>query len=111
EIPGGCTHSDWTRTDCLFQYVRRAQHKIAFGLVGQYRVEFMDPSVNSDLVTVGGDAALLVRIEQGRDCRDIEACPDVILLQQREDARNAYPAAELSPAQSADGFTAIAQLV
>ena len=79
-------------------------------LLGQDRVALVDPAVDADLVAIGGDAALLVGMEHGRDGRHVEGRGDRVFLQQRQDARDAGAVAVLALAQAADRLAAFAQL-
>ena len=95
----------------LLERVRRAQHEIALRVVGQHRVELVDPAVDADLVPFGHHAALLVGVDEGRDGGHVEGGLDAVLLEDLEDARHAHAVAVLSPAKPPDRLAAVPQLV
>ena len=110
EVPGRRADADRTLARDLLQHVGRAHLQVALRGLGQDRVALVDPAVDADLVAVGGDAALLVGMQHGRDRRHVEGRGDGVLLQQRQDARDAGAVAVLALAQAADRFAAFAQL-
>ena len=110
EIPGRRADADRAPAGDLLQHVGRAHLQVALRRLGQDRVALVDPAMDADLVALGHHAALLVGIEHGRDGRHVERRRDVVLLQQRQDARDAGAVAVLALAQAADRFAAFAQL-
>ena len=110
EIPGRRADADRTLARDLLQHVGRAHLQVALGGLGQDRIALVDPAVDADLVALGRDAALLVGMEHGRDRRHVEGRGHGVLLQQRQDARDAGAVAVLALAQAADRFAAFAQL-
>ena len=70
----------------------------------------MDPAVDADLVALGDDAALLVRVDQRGDRRHVERRLDAVAVEQFQDARHADPGAELAPGEPADRLAAVAQI-
>src|SRR5439155_11375622 len=77
----------------------------------QLGVALVDPAVDADLVAFGGDAALLVGIEQRSDRRHEKTGSDIKFFQYLEDARHALAVAVLALREAADRFARFAQLV
>ena len=71
----------------------------------------MDPAMDAKFVALGGNAPLLVLVEQRRDRGHEEGRLGVVFCKRVENARHALAVAVLALRHPADGFAAIAQLV
>ena len=111
EVPGRCAQAHRPDAGDLFERLGRAQHQVAFGVVGQHRIQLVDPAVNADLMTFRHHTALLVLVQQGCDRRHVEGRRHAVALQDLQDARHADTRAILAPGHAADGLAAVAQLV
>ncbi len=93
----------------LFQGIRGAHLQLALGFLRQFGIALVDPAVDADLVALGGDAPLLVRIEKRGHRRHEEGC--LHIPQDGQDARHALAIPVLPLGKPADRLAAFAQLV
>src|SRR5262245_33615167 len=110
EIPRRRADADGTSAGDLLQGVGGSHLKVTFRRLGQHRIALVDPAMDSDLVTFGDYAALLVGIEHRRDGRHEKAGRHRVLREQRENSRDALAVAVLPLAQATDRFAALPQL-
>lgn len=66
--------------------------------------------MDADFVSLGNDAARLIRIDQGGNGGNEEACGGIVVGKQIEDTGYSDPAPEFGPAKSADSLSTRAKL-
>src|ERR1700751_2748093 len=110
EVPRRRAQADRPYAGDLFKGIGRTPHQVAFGLVGQARVQLMDPAMDPDFMTFGHYPALLLGMETCRYRRHGERTLDVVFAEQVENPRDADPVAELAPGQAPNRLAAIAQV-
>src|SRR5262245_4101990 len=71
----------------------------------------MDPTVDADLMALGNEAPLLVRVEQRGDSGHKEGGLDPMAIEKLQNTGYGDPIAVLAPGHSADGLAAVAKLV
>ena len=81
EVPRRRSHSNRPRPNNLPQCAGGPKQQISFHLVGKYRVQFVNPTVQTDFVTLRRKASLLVWIQERGNGRYVEACWDIMSVQ------------------------------
>src|SRR5258706_8499463 len=99
-VPRRRADADRAHAGDFLQHVGRAHLQVALGFEWQLGIALVDPAVDADLVALGGDATLLVRIKERGHRRNEEARFHVESLEQLEDARDSLAVSVLALRQT-----------
>src|SRR4051794_21682705 len=111
EVPRRRADADRPHAANLLQRVGRAHLQLALVFCRQLGVALVDPAMDANLVALGDQAALLLRIKERGDRRHEKARPDARAPQDFQDARDSLPGTVLALREAPDRLPAIAQLV